>query len=92
MIKIKSKSENAVEFMLYSCCGIELDDEASDILQKIVARAYRDAASHVLSVEKDWWEQNDSEPKNAKDAASGEIIKAIENLSKEVDFDVEVLL
>ena len=70
MSNIRLKSKNAVEFMLYSCCGITLNDTVELMLQKIVARAYRDAASHVLSIEEDVREQNDSEPKNVKEAAA----------------------
>lgn len=53
------KKETAINFMLYSLMEVTLNDvdtngnpvEAKDYIEKAVRRAYRDASSHVLSIE-----------------------------------------
>lgn len=46
---------NALDFLLYSYCSISFDDlnelNSKEVLGYLVDRAYKDAASHVLSVE-----------------------------------------
>lgn len=43
-------SKKAVEFLVFSCIGATTNQDEQTILSKAVFRAYRDAASHVLSV------------------------------------------
>ncbi len=51
------RMNNAFEFLLFSYFGIVSDAEepieSDEILEKLIERAYRDAASHVLSVKED---------------------------------------
>lgn len=42
--------KTVIDFLLFSCVGITLDDDKDVIIKQIVNRAYRDASSHVLSV------------------------------------------
>lgn len=44
------KEKTAIDFLLFSCVGITLDDDKDTIIKQIIKRAYRDASSHVLSV------------------------------------------
>ena len=47
------KKENAVNFLLFSYFGIILENSKDDIISAAINRAYRDAASHVLSLKDD---------------------------------------
>lgn len=47
------KKENAVNFLLFGYFGITLDNSKDDIIHAAINRAYRDAASHVLSLKDD---------------------------------------
>ena len=75
------RTNNAFEFLLFSYFGIVSDVEepveSDDILEKLIERAYRDAASHVLSV-------NDDVKEDKKQEAIETIKEAIDNL-KEIE-------
>ena len=49
-------SEQAVWFLVFSCIGVTTNQDEQTILSKAVFRAYRDAASHVLSVKDEYKE------------------------------------
>lgn len=68
--------KNAINFLLFSYFGITLDDDAKNICNKVVDRAYRDAASHVLSLT-DEAKMADNGPKQR---AKTEIIDALGKL------------
>ncbi len=79
------RTNNAFEFLLFSYFGIVSDAEepveSDEILEKLIERAYRDAASHVLSV-------NDDVKEDKKQEAIETIKEAIDNL-KEIEFVVK---
>ena len=60
---MNERQNNALDFLLYSYCSISFDDlnelNSKEVLGYLVDRAYKDAASHVLSVEP----KRDSDPK-----------------------------
>lgn len=45
------KKENAINFLLYSYFGVTLESKKEEIINAAINRAYRDASSHVLSIE-----------------------------------------
>lgn len=49
------KKETAINFMIYNLIGIDPDtcNEMKEIIEQAIQRAYRDAASHVLSIKDD---------------------------------------
>lgn len=49
-------SEQAVWFLVFSCIGVTTNQDEQTVLSKAVFRAYRDAASHVLSVKDEYKE------------------------------------
>ncbi len=68
--------ENAINFLLFSYFGITLDDNENDdiVLNAAINRAYRDASSHVLSIE------NEEVKNERKKYAIELIIKKIEKI------------
>lgn len=67
------------EFFVYSCIGVSYDDEPRIVISRIIDRAYRDAASHVLTG------MTKNERKTNRDAASKEIYKAVCNSIENYD-------
>lgn len=47
-----SINQNLYDFLLFSYFGITVDSDADEVISACIRRAYRDAASHVLTVEK----------------------------------------
>lgn len=67
------KKENAVNFLLFGYFGITLENSKDDIISAAINRAYRDAASHVLSLKDDF--KKDTEKGQDLFAKAGELIK-----------------
>lgn len=67
------KKENAVNFLLFGYFGITLENSKDDIISAAINRAYRDAASHVLSLKDD--SKKDTEKGQDLFAKAGELIK-----------------
>lgn len=74
------KKENAVNFLLFSYFGITLENSKDDIISAAINRAYRDAASHVLSLKDD----------SKKDTEKGQTLYA--NASKLIKVFIEAVL
>lgn len=69
------KSHTALDFLLYSCFGITTESSKEDIIHSAIDRAYRDAASHVLSLKEECKNNPGDNPKS----------KAIEAIKNFVD-------
>lgn len=67
------KKENAVNFLLFGYFGITLENSKDDIISAAINRAYRDAASHVLSLKDD--SKKDTERGKKLFADASELIK-----------------
>lgn len=67
------KKENAINFLLFGYFGITLENSKDDIISAAINRAYRDAASHVLSLKDDF--KKDTEKGQDLFAKAGELIK-----------------
>lgn len=67
------KKENAVNFLLFGYFGITLENSKDDIISAAINRAYRDAASHVLSLKDD--SKKDTEKGKKLFADASELIK-----------------
>lgn len=86
------KKENAVNFLLFGYFGITLENsKKDDIISAAINRAYRDAASHVLSLKDD--SKKDTEKGKKLFAEASELIKKfIEEVltngtQNEIDYD-----
>ena len=83
------KKETAIDFMLYSLMGVTLNDcddkntpvKAKVYLDKAVRRAYRDACSHVLSVEEG--EGDCKKNPKKKEEAIRALVEALEEFEKD---------
>lgn len=67
------KKENAINFLLFGYFGITLENSKDDIISAAINRAYRDAASHVLSLKDD--SKKNTEKGQDLFAKAGELIK-----------------
>ena len=67
------KKENAINFLLFSYLGITIENSKDDIISAAINRAYRDAASHVLSLKDD--SKKDTEKGQDLFAEAGNLIK-----------------
>lgn len=68
------REKNALSFMMYAYFGIANADNRFDVINASINRAYRDAASHVLSF------KNEEDKKSAKKQAKEKIDTAINQL------------
>lgn len=68
------REDLAMSFLLFSYFGISGKEDKDSILKKLIQRAYRDAASHVLSVKEEVKEEK-------KETAIQYIVDAIEALN-----------
>lgn len=80
---METSATNAINFLLFSYFSFSLkslqEKDADTILHYLIARAYRDAASHVLSIE------NNNPRDLEEEGPDKKIIDAIQNLTKEKD-------
>lgn len=72
----QERKENAIAFMMFTYFGITSADISAYVEEAVVDRAYRDAASHVLSL------KNKEKQSEAKDDAKKTIIDSIEELQE----------
>lgn len=83
---MNERQNNALDFLLYSYCSISFDDlnelNSKEVLGYLVDRAYKDAASHVLSVEP----KRDSDPKKTAREALIMRINILSDTSQSYDF------
>lgn len=70
--------EKIYEFFVYSCIGVSYNDVPEIVISRIIDRAYRDAASHVLR-----GFSSDTEKTDIRTNASKEIYKAVCNMDKD---------
>ncbi len=73
------KKENAINFLLFGYFGITLKNSKDDIISAAINRAYRDAASHVLSLT-DEYKKNTNEGQTLYVDASHDIEEFIEDV------------
>ena len=76
MMLTQLRQENALSFMLFSYFGTANMNDHAGVVNAAIDRAYRDAASHVLSFE------NEEDKLNAKKAAKNAIADAVEALKQ----------
>lgn len=76
--RIPNREGNATSFLMYAYFGIISSDNGKDIVTAAIDRAYRDAASHVLSFAGD--DKKGTAKANARKRATAEIQKAIDKL------------
>lgn len=74
--------KNGLDFLLYSYFGITIDDSAEKMIVAVINRAYRDAASHVLSVKDEYKDE-------LKQDASTNIFDAITEEMQTLSFQKE---
>lgn len=82
-------NETTISFLLFSCLSISIetlrDNDADVILESVIKRAYRDASSHVLSVEKGDPRTNDSVDKNPDSIIAASVNNLTQKQAKDYD-------
>ncbi len=85
------KKENAINFLLFGYFGITLENSKDDIISAAINRAYRDAASHVLSLKDDSKKDTENGKKLFADACDciEKFIEAVlpNEAQNEIDYD-----
>lgn len=77
-MKYTKKEKAAIDFLIFSYFGFTLDAGEDTIIDKVIDRSYRDASSHVLSVD-------DSEKQSRKNDASKIIKERLNALTEKFD-------